>query len=259
MSDLSELINIVKKLRSPDGCDWDKKQTSKSLIPYFLEEAYEVIEAIEKNNQNSLKEELGDMLLHIVFQAELASENESFTIIDSIKNINNKLIDRHPHIFDSKNNIKKEEVNWELTKQKEKKRDSILDGIPVALPALLRARRIQEKAASVGFDWDKQEQVFCKIEEEVNELKEALQSKTGIEEELGDVLFSIVNLSRHLNLNPEQTLKSSIDKFSKRFKKIEKGLERKNIDMQTLSLKELDKIWDKNKKKELVINYKEKK
>ena len=138
-------------------------------------------------------------------------------------------------------------MNWELTKQKEKNRDSVLDGIPIALPALLRARRIQEKAAGVGFDWDKKDQVFNKIEEEVGELKEALNSNNGIEEELGDVLFSVVNLSRHLNLNPEKTLKLSIEKFSKRFKRIEKDLKNKNIQMQNLSLKELDAIWKKNK------------
>ena len=130
---------------------------------------------------------------------------------------------------------------------KEKKRESVLDGIPIALPALLRARRIQEKAASVGFDWDKKEQVFNKIEEEVYELKEALNSNNGIEEELGDVLFSVVNLSRHLNLDPEKILKLSIEKFSKRFKRIEKDLENKNIQMQNLTLDELDKIWEKNK------------
>ena len=251
MNDLVKLIEIVRKLRSPEGCDWDRKQTHESLIPYLLEETYEVIEAIDNKDYNSLKEELGDLILHVVFQADLASEKNKFSIEDSIKNINKKLIDRHPHIFsDNKDDPNFKNNNWELAKQKEKKRDSILDGVPIALPALLRARRVQEKAASVGFDWNTIEQVFNKVEEEVKELKEALETNIGIEDELGDVLFSIVNLSRHLNLNPEKSLKDSINKFSNRFKKIETDLKAKNIDMKSLSLKELDKIWEKNKLKD---------
>ena len=247
MSNIEKLIKTVKKLRAQDGCEWDRKQTHETLVPYLLEETYEVIEAIENKDYAALKEELGDLLLHVIFQADLAEDNKIFSIEDSINNVNEKLINRHPHIFNNEDNIKPEDVNWELTKQKEKKRDSVLDGVPIALPALLRARRIQEKAAGVGFDWDKKDQVFNKIKEEVGELKEALNSNNGIEEELGDVLFSVVNLSRHLNLNPEKTLKLSIEKFSKRFKRIEKDLKNKNIQMQNLSLKELDAIWKKNK------------
>lgn len=248
MNSFEKLIEIVKILRSPNGCDWDKKQTHETLTPYLLEETYEVIEAIENKDYESLKEELGDLLLHVIFQADLASDNNKFSINESIESVNKKLIDRHPHIFDDEKNSSWEKGNWEAQKQKEKKRDSILDGVPISLPALLKARRIQEKAASVGFDWDKKEQVFNKIEEEVIELKEALESKSGIEEELGDVLFSIVNLSRHLNLDPEKTLKLSINKFSKRFKSIEKELNKKNIKMKNLSLEELDEIWEKNKR-----------
>ena len=247
MSNIDKLIKTVKNLRAKDGCEWDRKQTHETLVPYLLEETYEVIEAIENKDYKALKEELGDLLLHIIFQADIAEDNKIFSIEDSINNVNKKLINRHPHIFNNKGNIKAEDVNWELTKQKEKKRDSVLDGVPIALPALLRARRIQEKASSVGFDWDKRAQVFNKIEEEVDELKEALNSNNGIEEELGDVLFSIVNLSRHLNLDPEKILKLSIEKFSKRFKRIEKDLKSKNIQMQSLTLSELDEIWKKNK------------
>ena len=247
MSDLSKLIGIVKRLRSPDGCDWDRKQTDKSLIPYLLEETYEVIEAIEKNDSSLLKEELGDLLLHVIFQAELLAEKKDFNIQNSIDNICKKLINRHPHIFNNKNNQDLKAGNWELAKQKEKNRESVLDGVPITFPALLRSRRIQEKAASVGFDWDKKEQVLSKLDEEVKELKDAIKNKEGIEEELGDVLFTVVNLSRHLNYNPESALKSSIEKFSTRFKKIEKDLKQKNINMKDLSLKELDKIWEKNK------------
>ena len=249
MSDLTNLINIVKKLRAPNGCDWDKEQTPESLIPYLLEETYEVIEAIEQNDNIALKEELGDLLLHIVFQAELLSEKQSFDINESIENVVNKLINRHPHIFNIDKTKNWSKGEWELTKQKEKNRESVLEGVPTSFPALLRARRIQEKAASVGFDWDNKKQVLLKIDEEVQELKEAISSGDGIEEEMGDVLFTIVNLSRHLNLDPEKSLRLSIDKFSNRFKKIENDLKLKNINMKDLSLNELDEIWDKNKKK----------
>ena len=248
MNNFNKLIKIVKTLRSPNGCDWDKEQTHESLIPYLLEETYEVIEAIDNKNYDALKEELGDLMLHVIFQADLAAEKNKFSIEDSIDSINKKLINRHPHIFGDKKNKNLQKGNWESQKQKEKKRDSILDGVPISLPALLKARRIQEKAASVGFDWDKKEQVFNKIEEEINELKEALSTNIGIEEELGDVLFTIVNLSRHLNLDPEKTLKLSIEKFSRRFKSIEKELKEKKIKMENLSLNELDEIWNKNKK-----------
>ena len=168
---------------------------------------------------------------------------------DSIKDINKKLIDRHPHIFSDVKDKKWQKGSWELAKKKEKNRDSILDGVPIALPALLRARRIQEKAANVGFDWDNQHQVFEKIDEEIEELKEALACKKGINEELGDVLFTIVNLSRHLKLNPEESLKISTNKFSKRFKNIEKELKVKKINIEDLSLDDLDLIWEKNKTK----------
>ena len=248
MTKFEKLGKIVKKLRSPDGCDWDKEQTHESLMPYLLEEVYEVIEAIENEDFASLKEELGDLLLHVIFQADLAEDKNKFTIEDSIDSVNKKLISRHPHIFEDKGNKSWEKGNWESQKQKEKKRDSILDGVPISLPALLKARRIQEKAASVGFDWNNNTQVLKKVYEEINELKDALDNKCGIEDELGDVLFTIVNLSRHLNIDPEKSLRLSIKKFSNRFKKIEKDLNAKNIKIKDLSLNELDKIWEENKK-----------
>ena len=249
MSEIFNLIQIVKKLRSPNGCDWDKEQTHESLTPYLLEEAYEVIEAIDSGNFVDLKEELGDLLLHIIFQTELAQETEKFTLNEVIDGICKKLIDRHPHIFYDKNDSRYKEESWEKSKQKEKGRDSVLEGIPNTFPSLLRARRIQEKAAAVGFDWNKIDQVVAKVDEEVNELKEAILINDGIDEELGDVLFTLVNLSRHLNLNPEKSLKKSIEKFSKRFKKIETELSNKNIKIKDLTLEELDEIWEKNKKK----------
>ena len=249
MSELTKLIEIVRILRAPNGCEWDQKQTHESLTPYLLEETYEVIEAIDNKDFPSLKEELGDLILHVVFQAELANDKNKFSIEDSIANVNKKLKDRHPHIF-SNNSKDKVKLNWELAKQKEKKRDSVLDGVPIALPALLRARRVQEKAASVGFDWDNIDQVFNKVKEEVQELDVAINTNIGIEDELGDVLFSIVNLTRHLNINPEKSLKYGIEKFTKRFKKIESDLKKRNINMKDLSLSELDSIWEKNKLKD---------
>jgi len=244
---LEDLICIVKKLRSPDGCDWDKKQTHESLIPYFLEESHEVVEAIQSQNYNSLKEELGDLFLHLIFQIDLAEEKNKFFLNDVLEGINSKLIKRHPHIFYDKDDPRWKEGNWEESKQKEKKRDSILDGVPISLPALLRSRRIQEKAANVGFDWEKMDQVLSKVDEEIEELKEAIIENKGINEELGDVLFTIVNLSRHLDINPEQALNESTNKFIKRFKKIEKDLKNKKIDFKKLSLEELDILWEKNK------------
>ena len=248
-NNLDKLIKIVKKLRSPNGCDWDKEQTHQSLVPYLLEETYEVIESIEQKNFGALKEELGDLLLHIIFQTDISEENKEFKLDDVIDGICQKLIRRHPHIFYDKNDSRYKEGDWELSKQKEKNRNSVLDGVPIALPALIRASRIQEKAAAVGFDWEKKEQVLLKVDEEIGELKDAIINNQGIEEELGDVLFTIVNLSRHLNYDSESSLKKSIDKFSDRFKRIEKDLKTKNINMKNLSLGELDEIWNKNKLK----------
>ena len=248
-NNLDKLITIVKKLRSPDGCDWDKEQTHQSLVPYLLEETYEVIESIEQKNFEALKEELGDLLLHVIFQIDISEENKEFKLDDVIDGICQKLIRRHPHIFYDKNDSRYKKGDWELSKQKEKNRNSVLDGVPIALPALIRASRIQERAAAVGFDWEKKEQVLLKVDEEIGELKDAIINNQGIEEELGDVLFTIVNLSRHLNYDSESSLKKSIDKFSDRFKRIEKDLKTKNINMKNLSLGELDEIWNKNKLK----------
>ena len=240
MDKFNELIKIVKKLRAPDGCDWDREQTHKSLIPYLLEETHEVIESIEDNDYDALKEELGDLMLHVIFQVDLASDKNKFSVDDVLDGINKKLVNRHLHIFSKDKNQKKE--NWETTKKKEKKRDSVLDGVPKSLPALLQSRRIQEKAASVGFDWDNNKKVLDKVDEEILELKEAIIKKDGIDEEFGDVLFSLVNLSRHLDIDPESSLKKSTIKFIKRFKEIEK-----EVDIEELTLDELDEIWNRNK------------
>jgi len=251
-----ELLEIVRRLRAPGGCSWDQKQTPESLIPYLLEETYEIIEAIEKGEIESLKEELGDLCLHILFQAELARERGQFDISESLRHISDKLIRRHPQVFN--NNKSKQSTNdmdmhtsWEANKQKEKQRENILDGVPKNLPALVRARRIQEKAANVGFDWKKLAPVLDKIDEEVTELKEAvaLKNQVNIKDELGDVLFSLVNLSRFLDINPEDALRKTILKFEIRFSQVEKELKKKGKHPTDSTLEEMDKIWNSVKKK----------
>ena len=245
---LNNLIEIIKILRSPNGCDWDKEQTHKSLIPYLIEETYEVIDAINDNDYSLLKEELGDLLLHVLFQAEIANENNIFNIEDSIDRVANKLINRHPHIFIDKGDSSWTEGSWEKSKQKEKNRLSVLDGVPKSMPSLLRARRIQEKAASVGFDWDSISPVFDKVKEEIQQLEDAIKSSTNINEELGDVLFSVVNLSRHLNIDPELSLHNAINKFYSRFLKVEEIVKNENMNMKKMSLEEIDSLWEKIKK-----------
>ena len=248
------LLEVLRRLRAPGGCPWDQEQTSQSLIPYLLEETYEIIEAIEEGDIETLKEELGDLTLHILFQAELARESGTFDISDSLRYISEKLIRRHPEVFD-KNNSKKSisDINksWEADKQKEKQRENILDGVPIKLPALLRARRIQEKAANVGFDWKEFSPVLDKVDEEVAELKEAMESQDpeNIKNELGDVLFSLVNLSRFLDINPEEALRRTITKFETRFSQVEKELKKRGKEVTDSTLEEMDEIWNVVKKK----------
>ena len=248
LNKLKELYKIIQILRAPDGCQWDSKQTSRSLIPYFLEEVYEAIEAIEKNNIKGIKEELGDVLLHIIFQVQIFEEKGLFNLVEVIEQLNEKLRNRHSELFgiDSKLNG----LSWEEKKQKEKNRDKYLDGVPKALPALTRASRIQEKASQVGFDWKIIDPICEKINEEIEELKIAInqQNKEDIKEELGDILFSIVNLSRFLNVFPESSLNNTITKFEKRFYFIEKQLRKKNIKLSDASFKQMDEIWEISKK-----------
>ena len=249
-----ELLGVLRLLRAPGGCSWDKEQTSESLIPYLLEETYEIIEAIESGNTETLKEELGDLSLHILFQAELARESGKFNISDSLKHISEKLIRRHPQVFDKSNNKHSaNDINksWEEAKQKEKQRNNVLDGVPKNLPALLRARRIQEKAANVGFDWSELSPVIDKVDEEIGELKEAvvLKNPKNIKDEMGDVLFSLVNLSRFLDINPEGALRMTIAKFETRFSQVEKELKKRGKNLTDSTLEEMDEIWNVVKKK----------
>ena len=243
-----ELVKIVQHLRAPDGCPWDREQTNASLLPYFLEEAYEMIESVDNENWSELKEEVGDLLLHAVLQAVIAAENDHFTIEGSIKNINEKLVRRHPHVFgdaqaDAAFHAKQ---NWEAAKHEEKNRKSRLDGVPVTLPALIRAQRLQQKASYAGFDWDKVEEVWAKIHEEIQELKEAQSnsSKNHIEEEIGDVLFAVVNLARFLDIPAEDALRKTNKKFTTRFAQVEEELKKRGKNVEDSSLEEMDEIWN---------------
>ena len=243
-----ELVKLVQRLRAPDGCPWDREQTNASLLPFFLEEVYEMIESVDNENWPELKEEVGDLLLHAVLQAVIAAENDHFTIEGSIKNINEKLVRRHPHVFgdaqaDTTFHAKQ---NWEAAKHEEKNRKSRLDGVPVPLPALLRAHRLQQKASYAGFDWDKVEEVWAKIHEEIQELKEAQSnsSKNHIEEEIGDVLFAVVNLARFLDIPAEDALRKTNKKFTTRFAQVEEELKIRGKNVEDSSLEEMDEIWN---------------
>lgn len=244
-----EFVKIVKRLRK--DCPWDREQTHTSIRHSLIEETYEVIEAIDQNDADELKKELGDLLLHIVLHAVMAEEEKSFTFKDVINSISEKMIRRHPHVFgdivvEDSHEVKR---NWEHIKMTEG-RNSVIDGVPKEMPALLRALRIQEKASKVGFDWKKKRDVWKKVDEEIKELASAERSNNDshIEEEYGDLLFSLVNYSRFIGVNPEFALKGSIEKFTRRFHHIEKELRQRGKRIGTVSMKEMDEIWDAKKK-----------
>lgn len=245
---LRQLVAVVAKLRSEQGCPWDRQQTPTSLIPYLLEETYEVIESIEAENPQALKEELGDLLLHVVFQSRIAEEQQQFTLAESIQAVVEKLIRRHPHVFGEAQVESTADIRqrWEAAKQREKGRESLLDGVPRPLPALTRARRLQEKAAAVGFDWPHTTAVWEKVVEELEELRAAQTAAepAAIAEEFGDVLFSLVNLGRFLHLSAEEALRQAIAKFEYRFRGIEQELARRGRRVEEASLEEMDAIWN---------------
>ena len=246
---LLELMGVVDRLRSEQGCPWDRQQTAQSLLPYLLEETYEVMESVTADDAGALKEELGDLLLHVVFQGSLASEAGRFTLDDSIRSVIYKLIRRHPHVFGDQPaaNTAVVRQRWEAAKQREKGRESILDGVPRTLPALNRARRLQEKASSVGFDWQQVEDVWAKVVEEIDELREACSAQDGgaMQEEFGDVLFSLVNLGRFLSLSGEDALRQAVGKFEQRFRGIEQELARRGRRIEDATLEEMDGIWNR--------------
>jgi MazG family protein len=246
LKEFDRLIQIMKRLRKE--CPWDREQTPASLRQYILEEAYETIEAIDGENWGELKKELGDLLLQIVFQAEIAEEEKRFTLPEVIEHINNKLIERHPHVFGEVSVRDAQDVknNWEQIKVKSEKRKSILEGVPRNLSALLRAQRLQDKASHTGFDWENSRQVIEKIREEIEELQQTA-SPEETEEELGDLLFSLVNLSRFYKINAEDALRKTIHKFISRFQYIERKIAQQGLDINKVTLEEMDRLWEEAK------------
>lgn len=252
-----ELVDVIAMLRSENGCPWDREQTHESLKPTLIEETYETLEAIDAGDPKKLKEELGDLLLNIMLQAQIAAEHETFDIYGVIETLTEKMIRRHPHVFGDVNVEDSDEVlkNWEAIKRQEtgyEDRKSVLDGIPNALPMLLRAQKIQNRAARVGFDWDELKDVVAKVEEELEEVKVSINADEpeATAMELGDLLFAIVNLCRFMELQAEETLRQANRKFTKRFKWMEAELERRGTNFEAQDLESLDTIWEEAKKAE---------
>lgn len=243
------LLTIMDELR--EQCPWDKKQTMQSLRHLTIEETYELGDAILDNDLDEIKKELGDVLLHIVFYAKIGSETNNFDIADVCTSICDKLVDRHPHIYgdvlvDNEEDVKR---NWENLKLKEGKK-SVLEGVPKSLPAVVKANRIQDKVAGVGFDWEKPEQVFEKVKEELNELQLEInkENQAAIENEFGDVMFSMINYARFLNINPENALEKTNKKFIKRFQYLEQQSKKIQKELKDMSLEEMDVFWEESKK-----------
>lgn len=248
-----DLVRLMTRLRGPDGCPWDRKQTLPDLKAYVIEESYEVVDAIDQGDRAALAEELGDLMLQAVFIAEMTREEGSFDIYDSITAIHDKLVRRHPHVFGDvvANDAEQVLVNWEKLKQDERKAEnkSVLSGVPQAMPALLKASRLTEKAARVGFDWRRTEDVFDKIDEEVAELREAVAEGDAehVHEEIGDLLFTIANIARKVNVNPEEALQSTNRKFMRRFESMESRVRDRDQNLDQLELEEMDRLWDEAK------------
>ncbi|MCX5726595.1 MAG: nucleoside triphosphate pyrophosphohydrolase [Candidatus Saganbacteria bacterium] len=258
-----ELVKIVSKLRAPGGCPWDREQSHETLKPFMVEETYEAIEAIDQRDFKKLCEELGDQLLHVVMHAEMAQEDKKFDINDVIDSIKKKMIRRHPHVFGKKKVKTAEEVleRWEKIKQEEKreageKHRGILESIPQSLPALYRADKIQRRAARVGFDWNSVAGAWDKVYEEIDEVKSQIQNPKSkrrfkkLKEEIGDLLFAVVNVARKLDIDAEEALQNSSSKFMRRFKEIECQARAKGKDIKTMPLKEMDRIWEEIKRAE---------
>ena len=246
---LQEFVDVVRRLRKE--CPWDREQTNKSIRHYTIEEVYELAEAIDQEKWNDVKGELGDILLNVLLHAQIAEDEGKFTLVDMIKAETRKMIERHPHVFGDAEAHTPDQVrvNWERIKT-EAGRESIFDGIPVAFPALARAFKIQDRAARVGFDWGHADEVWPKVEEELRELKEVVGKGNAarIEEEFGDLLFSLVNYARHIGVNPESALRMATQKFVKRFLYIEDELDKRKVSLHDATLEEMNDLWDKSKK-----------
>lgn len=250
--EFSRLVKIIEKLRAPDGCPWDREQTLFSLRDQLIEETFELVEAIDNKDIENIREELGDLLLHVIMHSVIAAEDNLFTLTDVMKTISEKLIRRHPHVFGGEKTDSVDDVlvNWEKIKSKEKKdRKYILDGIPKGLPSIQKAYKLQEKARKVGFDWESGEDCLRKVEEEFTEFKQAIKLKdvNEIEEEMGDLLFSILNLSRFLNINADSALQKTNEKFKSRFRFIEDELAKNGISFEEASIELLERYWQKAK------------
>ena len=258
-----DLVAVMARLRAPGGCPWDHEQTYQSLSQYLLEEAYETFDAIQEadatGDTTNLREELGDLLLQVVFHSTIGTERGDFTIDDVAEGVTQKLILRHPHVFGDANFARAEDVldNWDRLKADERKasgkvekpKDSILDEVPVHFPALLEGLKLTKKAAKVGFDWENADQIFDKLDEETSELRAAIKNgdTENIGEEIGDLLFVVMNLARHLDVEPETALKKTNRKFRQRFKFIENELKRNGSTLEAARLDEMDKLWNKAK------------
>ena len=267
-ANFNDLIELMQKLRSPDGCPWDREQTYATLAPMLLEEAYEAFEAVEEardGRPNELRDELGDLLFQIVFYAQVAREQGDFSIDDVTSMIHAKMVRRHPHVFGDTNADDTATVlrNWEAMKQDERRaagksehEESLLDGVSSKAPALMEAHQLSTKAARVGFDWEKLEDIFAKLDEEVGELRGAIQTHsdsnneadhTRVREELGDLLFAVTNIARHLNVEPEAALKLTNRKFRRRFGYIERKLGERSQTFDATTLAEMESLWQEAK------------
>ncbi len=252
---MDDLVAIIKVLRAPGGCPWDREQTHESIKKNFIEETYEVVEAINKQSPDMLREELGDVLLQIVLHTEMESEKGNFTFDDVANDIVQKLVVRHPHVFGEvvANNTAEALNSWDAVKLKtkgQKNQTESMLSVPRELPALMRAQKIQHKAAKIGFDWDDVSGAVDKLYEEIDELKTAMEQgkRLDIEDEFGDVLFSCVNIARFIDVDSEEALTASTDKFMSRFSLVEQMASEQGIDMKCSSIEELDRLWDKAKK-----------
>ena len=251
---VEDLVEIIRLLRTPEGCPWDREQSHESIKKNFIEETYEVIEAINKDNPAMLREELGDVLMQVLLHAQMEQEKGNFDFHDIVNELAQKLVIRHPHVFGNEHCENAEEVlvTWDRVKTETKNQTTIteaMEAIPKELPALMRAQKIQKKAAKVGFDWDNIQGVLAKVVEETSEVMDAyhIGMQADIDAEFGDLLFAVVNLSRFLRSDPEESLTRASDKFSRRFAGMERLAKERGIDMASSSLEELDKLWDEIK------------